>query len=62
MDQELSRIKKQEIAIELAIEELSRGVHSNKGSMDRGSYRETIEHPKSFLIDRSGYQELSRMR
>ena len=35
MDQELSRIKKQEIAIELAIEELSRGVHSNKGSMDR---------------------------
>jgi len=39
MDRELSRIKEREIAIEIANEDLLRGVHSKRGSMDRGSYR-----------------------
>ena len=34
MDRELSRIKEWEIAIEIANKDLSRGVHSKRGSID----------------------------
>ena len=53
----------------LAIEELTRSYRGStkrfsqqKSSMDWGSYRTAIEETESFSIDRTSYQELSRMR
>ena len=51
---DLSRIKTREIAIE----DLSRGVHSKRGSMDR----KAIEHPESSSMDRVAIEKLSRMQ
>ena len=50
----LSRIKTRE----MAIEDLSRGFHSKRGSMDW----EAIEHPESSSMDRVAVEKLSRMR
>ena len=53
----MSSFKKREIAIEIANEDLSRGVHSKRGSMDR----KAIEHPESSSMDRVAIEKLSRL-
>ena len=49
----MSRFKKREIAIE----DLLRGVHSKRDSMDQ----EAIEHPEASTMDRVAVEQLSRL-
>ena len=61
MDWEVSRsIENKNVrnSYQAAIEDLSRGAHSKKGSMDW----EAIEHLENFSMDLIAIEKLSRMR
>ena len=46
---------------ESVVEDLSKGVHSKRDSMDREVIGESIEHPESFSMDRVAVEKLLRM-
>ena len=61
MDLEVSRFvenKNVRNSYRVAIEDLLRGVHNKRGSMDR----KAIDHPESSSIDRVAIKKLLRMR
>ena len=58
MDREVSSFKKARISYRRAIEDLSRGVHNKRGSMDQ----EAIEHLETSSMDQVAIEKLSRMR
>ena len=62
MCREVSSIKKALFSYRRAVQDLSRGVHSEGSFMDRASCREAIEQTKGFSMERSSYRGVSRMR
>ena len=61
-DRDVLRIKKAFFSCWRAIQDLSKGVHSEGISMDWGSCREAIEQPESILMDQAAIEKLSRMQ
>ena len=56
MDRQVSRGVKNKNSTDIAIEKLSRGVHSKRTSMDR----EAIEHKETSLMDQEAIETKSR--
>ena len=57
---EVSSIKRAPFICRRAIQDLSRGVHNEGSSMDRGSCWEAIEQTEGFSMDRSSYRECDK--